>query len=338
MYFLDKKCLYCSNNISAKRPRDKQKMFCNRKCASVYLFSSKNRPSCLTCKIQLKSRQKKYCSYNCFIIYTRTNAKLKSLTCPSCKNTIKYKGPKKKYCSYNCSYNAARFKSNENYFSPIDTEAKAYWLGFIFADGNNNGTNRLTLRLSNKDKKHVQSFKEAISFEGNVCTNNGTSSIVITSTKLIENLNKLGCIKNKSLVIRFPVLDCVYVSHFIRGYFDGDGCVCTYWDKRGKERCNASIYSGSVEFIKDLVSIFQELNIHHGHVSTNAIYFAAKKDLLKFHNFLYKNATISLLRKKNKFDSYVYKHFEVPEEHWMHREVVFNGRIDTTDSSIGSKI
>ena len=42
-----------------------------------------------------------------------------------------------------------RSRINENVFDVIDTEEKAYWLGFIFADGNISSTgNKLEMNLS----------------------------------------------------------------------------------------------------------------------------------------------------------------------------------------------
>ena len=63
-------------------------------------------------------------------------------------------------------------------------------------------------------------------------------------------LKEKGCVPNKSLILKFP--DSVIFSnkdlirHFIRGYIDGDGCLCITQNK-----CILSIL-GTQEFLSDL--------------------------------------------------------------------------------------
>ena len=53
------------------------------------------------------------------------------------------------------------YPRNSNYFTNIDSSEKAYWLGFMYADGTvSSKTNTIALGL--KDEEHVEKFKQAI--------------------------------------------------------------------------------------------------------------------------------------------------------------------------------
>ena len=49
---------------------------------------------------------------------------------------------------------------DEHSFDVIDTEEKAYWLGFLYADGNvSNTKNEVGITLQSSDIKHLYKFK-----------------------------------------------------------------------------------------------------------------------------------------------------------------------------------
>ena len=58
-----------------------------------------------------------------------------------------------------------RYNVNHKYFEVIDTEEKAYWLGFLYADGcviKTKTGSSLLLKLSVKDEEHLNLFKTNI--------------------------------------------------------------------------------------------------------------------------------------------------------------------------------
>jgi hypothetical protein len=60
-------------------------------------------------------------------------------------------------------------------------------------------------------------------------------NLTFSSREMCKDVEKLGGIKHKSLILEFPSFDIVpekYMSHFIRGYFDGDGCI---WNGKRKK-------------------------------------------------------------------------------------------------------
>jgi len=81
--------------------------------------------------------------------------------------------------------------------------------------------------------------------------------------KMRDDLQRLGLIEKKSLVMKFPDVPDQYVRHFIRGCWDGDGCV--YIDKDG--RLNASYVSGSKKFMEHLVDTLYKAGIHRKRIT-----------------------------------------------------------------------
>ena len=121
---------------------------------------------------------------------------------------------------------------NQNIFDTIDSEEKAYWLGFLYADAYNcKRTNTFSLTLATKDLNHIEKFTKFIGLpKDQILTElNGkywSSNIKLYSKHICEQMERLGCPQAKSFIIRYPSwLDSKYNVSFIRGLFDGDGCL-----------------------------------------------------------------------------------------------------------------
>jgi hypothetical protein len=207
-----------------------------------------------------------------------------------------------------------KYTFDENYFETIDTEEKAYWLGFIYADGNvfiKNGY-RLTIGLQVQDYTHLLKFIKAIQSNHQLYfytgpTNNILVRLVINSKKLCEDLIKLKCTPCKSLTLKFPTEEQVPISlmrHFIRGYFDGDGCLYT----NIKHKTNLSLV-GNFQFLTQYNDfLYRNLNIPHRKIDKHTdncyqVAHHATNTVLLLANYLYKDATIYLDRK---FDKYLW--------------------------------
>lgn len=199
-------------------------------------------------------------------------------------------------------------KIDSNYFNSIDSEEKAYWLGFLFADGYISSTNKIELSLKESDKDHILKFKEsiksnhAINKKKNILNGKTFYSyrISIADSNLSKNLKELGCINNKSLTCKFPLLNEELVPSFIRGFFDGDGSF--YFDNRYNKmnpRCEFSC--GSIDFINKLKEILKGYyGIDSNLYADRNIYslrISGKDNNMKFLDLIYKNATIKLDRK-----------------------------------------
>lgn len=207
-----------------------------------------------------------------------------------------------------------KYQVNENFFSVIDTEEKAYWLGFLYADGyvrlKNGRSGQLKLKLSVKDREHIVIFNKSLSSnyiikdytasvkygEGRSVSN--VSELSIYNTKLVKDLIDKGCVSNKTFIIRFPSIDKSLQRHFVRGYFDGDGNI--YKSKIRKNSYQVSIASNFnfLSDIKDIIcvgEIYKNGNIH-------ILSFSKIEDVTNFGNYLYDKSTIFLERKKQIFE------------------------------------
>lgn len=211
-----------------------------------------------------------------------------------------------------------KIKKDEKAFEVIDTEEKAYWLGLLYADGCVN-LKSTVLELTLKDEEHVNKFKEFMKTDAKVRTKKVTIEgkentyykISICSKKIISDLISLGCTERKSLTLTFPTENQIptsLISHFIRGYFDGDGTVGKYVRSKSRHPIYSFKILGTLEFLTRLSEILDEaigaeqakLKRHSG------VYEYARGGrllLLKIRKFLYQDATIYMSRKYDVFNT-----------------------------------
>ena len=123
---------------------------------------------------------------------------------------------------------------DSNIFEKIDTEEKAYWLGFLYADGYISNENSFELSVQDKDSNHILKFKNFLKSNHIIQSKNTTMNgktfkqkrISIKDSQIAKDLRKHGCISNKSFTISFPELNSLDLyKSFIRGFFDGDGSI-----------------------------------------------------------------------------------------------------------------
>ena len=200
---------------------------------------------------------------------------------------------------------------NDHIFDVIDTEEKAYWLGFLYADGNVHHHHEswvIELSLQESDLNHLKKFASFISYEEAPKYRLKTKAyrVMFGSRIMAEQLISKGCIERKSLILKFPTYDIVpknLMRHFIRGYFDGDGCI-TLRHNISKEVPVASLL-GTKEFLSDLlVEIVKESKVikkeHDNDSNTYNIRFKTEEGF-RFLDYMYKDANIYLQRKYNRY-------------------------------------
>lgn len=196
-------------------------------------------------------------------------------------------------------------KFNENVFDVIDSEEKAYWLGFIYADGYvSSGRNTFELSLGLKDKNHLLKFARFMSYENNVKIDNYRCRFIVVNKHLKQTLVKLGVVPNKSLILTFPntlQIPLNFFNHFIRGYYDGDGTILT--KETSKIKLRVSLL-GTESFLKSVLNIVGiDKKIYES--KSKVRYFSlAIKNSEKFLNHIYKDATVFLDRKHNLYKKY----------------------------------
>lgn len=194
---------------------------------------------------------------------------------------------------------------NENIFKKIDTEEKAYWLGFLYADGcvSSGDRNDIELSLQLSDKEHLQKFKEFLGFGGKLITDSYRCRVSFKNKTIKSDLIKLGCTPKKSLTLKFPSNEQVpkeLIPHFIRGYLDGDGCICC---TQKTKNVNILGTKNILENICDYSKLPKE-RIYKSTSKSDKIFrleLNSKKDILNFCKYVYKDATIYMERKYKKY-------------------------------------
>lgn len=208
-----------------------------------------------------------------------------------------------------------RCRLNDKAFDNIQSEEQFYWLGFMYADGNiSHEGNRIEVRLSIKDKEHLEKFKTFLNLSTEIrtgiCNGNGFCHLSVRNKHMWNTLNSLGCTPRKSLTLQFPPLSLFKskenILHFIRGYVDGDGCLTTYLNaKKTSIRTELSLV-GTESFLNAVNKLFQNKGYIYNKSSNG---WDNKAFSLSFSNipsrkiarYLYENATIYLNRKYEKF-------------------------------------
>jgi intein-encoded DNA endonuclease-like protein len=127
-----------------------------------------------------------------------------------------------------------KYELDENYFSVLN-RISSYYLGFIAADGHITNyirkQNHLIINIIESDREILEKIKNQLAYNGkiyNVPKNNGQNqvSIRICSNKLKNDINEYINTNNKTFDLQWckNISDNLIID-FIRGYFDGDGCV-----------------------------------------------------------------------------------------------------------------
>lgn len=124
----------------------------------------------------------------------------------------------------------ARYDKDDDFFEKIDTEWKAYWLGFFSADGCVTDIRRVVINLSSRDREHLQKFLDCLNSNYPIYAfKENKSAIKISSQKMIDDLAKWGVGRRKSLTLHpchnIPVH---LLIHYWRGLVDGDGTMGVY--------------------------------------------------------------------------------------------------------------
>ena len=212
-------------------------------------------------------------------------------------------------------------KFDETIFDNIDSEEKAYWLGFIFADGYiSSSSYDFELSLKGSDIEHLHKFNKFMKHnKDNIklgTTKLGNKTYLrcrwgITNKHLWQVLNSYGCTPRKSLTLKFPK-QIAFNSNkiklaFIRGYFDGDGCI-SYHTKEKNIKPKASIL-GTQNFLKSIqecISSITENSIYSSVIADKRmletfVLNISQPDTLKFLDYLYEQASIYLDRKYKRY-------------------------------------
>lgn len=207
-----------------------------------------------------------------------------------------------------------KYNINHDYFDSINSEEKAYWIGFIYADGwisarktNFISSYVLGICLRQADINHLYKLRKSL-YPNNdkpIYQRRNEATLEVNSKYLYNSLVNHGLTPNKSLTLNFPNIQEDLLRHFIRGYFDGDGWISV----ANKFRCLNIGFLGTYQFLYTLQEIFvsklgiNKINIRKDKPNGNIYLFSKTgKDALSICRWLYSNINICLDRKMDLYN------------------------------------
>jgi hypothetical protein len=226
-------------------------------------------------------------------------------------------------------------KEINNYFKNIDNSHKAYWLGFLWADGyvwkrirNRGAEYGLKLDLSSVDYDMLVQFKKDLNISTDIksyapyktsfSTTNGVCRCSYYNKTMVSMLmDKYGIIPHRTdvmpLLKQIPI---VYEKDFIRGILDADGSF-TYYQTMdyGALRDKFSvIFGGTSELMyfiwlhlktHKVICSVEMPRLYKRHPERDGCYYdlrlCGKKQTKSILHYLYDNAEIYLPRKYQKY-------------------------------------
>lgn len=215
---------------------------------------------------------------------------------------------------------------DQDYFEHIDTRDKAYIFGWILSDGTINkksSSNSHQVRLKITDIELLQQISDR-AFEGRTLLEDKKLKphhkerrvLVLSSSKICSDLERHGCIQNKTYNLQFPNIQDDLMPDFIRGFFDGDGCMSVgISNKRtgclvGEVKIVATtdFLSGLKLFLsKKGINSYLERDKRISDTRINNIRIRTVSSIFNFYNYIYKDmeGQLFLKRKLDKFHEFI---------------------------------
>lgn len=210
---------------------------------------------------------------------------------------------------------------NHDFFSKWSPKM-AYVLGFFAADGsmieNNRGAHFIEFTIT--DQIILEQIRSTVGSTHKIQKRRKRSEahkvqyrIQIGSKRWFEDLTKLGFMQNKSKRLPFPDIPLKYFGDFVRGYFDGDGCVyfnrLRYTDRKKPRWVLLTLFtSGSEHFLAKLWNELKHRGVIGGSLKKKTRGFEltlSHKDSVALHHIMYhtgKAPELWLPRKRDKLE------------------------------------
>ena len=209
------------------------------------------------------------------------------------------------------SFAQRRYVCDHTFFSSIDTEAQAYWLGFVAADGYVSGSNKdskdaLVVHLQWQDRDHLYRLRDALQSTHPVkeyhYSYGDIAKLFIRSEQLTQDLAQYGIVPAKTFTVPWPDFSDALLIHFLRGYVDGDGGFHIHELKNH--------YTFELTSNRGFVEPCQQFLMRMCHVSQTKLFqrhsspiftlrYNGRLGIARIAELLYTNATIFMPRKRD---------------------------------------
>lgn len=224
---------------------------------------------------------------------------------------------------------------DKDFFKEIDTEEKAYILGFFCADGAISNKKTFSVRIGLKDINLLLAIRKAlksnhaisiIAVSHGFLKKDGTTSLAcnlsITCPQIVSDIKNHNIPVDKTHELIFPSdIPPNLIKHFIRGYFDGDGSVFLKMNRRflkTKDHPNGYLWEkqsigvsmvGTTSFLESIAQYLRPITGQHGNIYEDkkkhcSSFLFSRDCCLNIYHYFYNDATIWLNRKRKIFEDY----------------------------------
>lgn len=247
---------------------------CDRRCSLMVTVDCESKCS-NKCRVRWKLR------YSRAIDSIENNGKI---ICLYCSRTSKNSGRGNPNCKYK--------SLDDNFFNHIDTEEKAYLLGFIAGDGTVQPENQIEVVIHERDLQHLELMKNLVCSEIPIFKKDEEFfGFRLCSKKITQDVCKWLNINpgDKSRIVQMPLFDENLTWHFIRGLFDADGHIVKKFVYNSSPSCNIASISNPMKLALN--------DVFGGRIDETRIVWHGD-GCMKFLSRMYKNSSIFLGRKK----------------------------------------
>ena len=190
----------------------------------------------------------------------------------------------------------------------------AYVLGVVCADGclveHANGYH--CLNITSKDVSWLQQLRHTLQAEQKIGRKRRAHQLQIRNQILYRSLLDLGLTPRKSKTLQLPSTPSDVFPDFVRGYFDGDGCVMVWREKRWQRgwQLRTTFACGSSVFLEGLrTRLSAEAGLGEGSLWFGARAYCLQytiEDSLRLYDFMYRDgrSTLYLARKQERFERF----------------------------------
>ncbi len=204
----------------------------------------------------------------------------------------------KEYESVSRSNRARLHSLNQNYFQDINTEEKAYWYGFIWADGSVRDKYYLRLTIQKGDIEHLKLFRTALKandYEIKYLKKNCVE-LTVSSQKMINDLAKINIVRRKSYKDLKPIIDQKLFLPFLLGLIDGDGHISKYYINITNTEATCNFVIDELKKLK----LIDTCKIHSTKSVAKRLFIYKKKIIKELITKMTSSCPIWLDRKKKK--------------------------------------
>jgi len=304
-------CSNCNRVFAVHNYRARTAKFCSTHCYKEFRAKKAYEgKECAYCgkpfTVNRSTRNTRYCSLEC-LQNARRRYDHSDRICPQCGSVFSFNpgNARQIFCSNQCNILSRTHEADRDFFKTVDTEAKAYALGLMFSDGCiYSAGNRKYINFSSKDHELVETFRALLKSEHNIYQSRGSYSIVIGGQELYDDLRRWGLEERKSWEdYGIPKIPKELLRHFLRGIYDGDGCIFLSEIQGRYTYLHIALTCASPRFLREVKQVLEENSISCQKIRKDRANYRLQvgdqSSVKKMVEYLYRSSNYFLKRKRD---------------------------------------